>query len=189
MPHGLHPLVLCCYDNECFSRVVLPVWLLPIVEVFLLKPRLNFMRSFTWTFARRQLSLFVALAAGLWWFTACCQVKSLPTPRNPPQTEVYSMMGESRRPLSFHNPTMSTKKHVVQICRFSLPAAVDGLADSSGERRTTPFKGDKQSENSNERSLHRAVAPQSLAVSAITFPTALSLYIPVFAGTLAKGVR
>ena len=43
-----------------------------------------FIRSFTWTFARRQLSLFVALAAGLWCFTAGCQVISLPLPRTPP---------------------------------------------------------------------------------------------------------
>ena len=33
-----------------------------------------------------------------------------------------------------HNPTLSAKKHVVQICRSSLSAAADGLADGSGER-------------------------------------------------------
>ena len=33
-----------------------------------------------------------------------------------------------------HNPTLSAKKHVVQICRSSLSATADGLADGSGER-------------------------------------------------------
>ena len=37
-----------------------------------------------------------------------------------------------------HNPTLSANKHVVQICRSSLSAATDGLADGSGERRTSP---------------------------------------------------
>ena len=48
----------------------------------------------------------------------------LPTPS---QTEVSSTMGESIRPLSwsFHNLTLSTNKHVVQICRSSLSAAVE----------------------------------------------------------------
>ena len=56
-------------------------------------------------------------------------------------------MGES---IYKHNPTLSANKHVVQICRSSLSAAADGLADSSGERRTSPFNG-------TERSLSRAV--------------------------------
>ena len=40
-----------------------------------------------------------------------------------------------------HNPTLSANKHVVQICRSSLSAAADGLADGSGERRTSPVNG------------------------------------------------
>ena len=40
-----------------------------------------------------------------------------------------------------HNPTLSANKHVVQICRSSLSAAADGLADASGERRTSPVSG------------------------------------------------
>ena len=56
-------------------------------------------------------------------------------------------MGES---IYKHNPTLSANKHVVQICRSSLSAAADGLADSSGERRTSPVNGP-------ERSLSRAV--------------------------------
>ena len=93
----------------------------------------------------------------------------------PPQTEVCSTMGESVRPPSFHNPTLSANKNVAQICRFSLSAA-DGVANGSGERRTSPSTVvDAQSGNGNERSLRCAVVPQSLAVSAITFPAALSL--------------
>ena len=37
-----------------------------------------------------------------------------------------------------HIPALSANKHVVQICRSSLSAAADGLADGSGERRTSP---------------------------------------------------
>ena len=40
-----------------------------------------------------------------------------------------------------HNPTLSANKHVLQICRSSLSAAADGLADGSGERRTSPVNG------------------------------------------------
>ena len=40
-----------------------------------------------------------------------------PLPQTPSQTEVCSTMGESIRPSSFHNPTVSANKHVVQICR------------------------------------------------------------------------
>ena len=71
----------------------------------------------------------------------------------------------------------SAKKHVVQICRSSLSAAADGLADGSGERWTSPFNGDAQSGNGIERSLSRVVVPPSLPVSATKFPTALSVYI------------
>ena len=40
-----------------------------------------------------------------------------------------------------HNPTLSANKHVVHICRSSLSAAADGLANGSGERRTSPVNG------------------------------------------------
>ena len=49
-----------------------------------------------------------------------------------------------------HNPTLSANKHVIQICRSSQSAAADGLADGSGERRTSPVNG-------IERSLSRSV--------------------------------
>ena len=108
-------------------------------------------------------------------------------PQHPSQTEVCSMMGESIRPSSLYNPTLPANKHVVQICRYSLSAAADGLADVSRERRTSPFNGDAQSWNDTERSLSRAVVPQSLPVSATTFPTVLSLYIAQ--GHLRKNIR
>ena len=81
-----------------------------------------------------------------------------------------------------HNPTLSANKHVVQMCWSSLSAAADGLADSSGERRTSPVNG-------SERSLSRAIVPKtkSLAVSATLFPKALSLYIAQ--GRLRKDIR
>ena len=91
-----------------------------------------------------------------------------PLPPTPSQTAVCSTMGESIRPSSFHNPALSANKHVVQIYRFSLSAAVS----CSGERRTSPFIG-------IGRSLSRAVVikTKSLPISATTFATALSLYI------------
>ena len=97
-------------------------------------------------------------------------MSNLPSSPNPlsNRSEVCSTMGESIRPSSFHNPTLSANKHVVQICRSSLPAAMQTIR----ERRTSPFNG-------VERSLSRAVVikTKSLPVCATTFPTALSLYI------------
>ena len=87
-----------------------------------------------------------------------------PLPPTPSwQTEVCSTMGESIRPSSLRNPTPSAKKHVVQICRSSLSAGADGLADGSGERRTSPVNG-------IERSLSRAVQSQRLCPSPLHEP-------------------
>ena len=71
-----------------------------------------------------------------------------------------------------HNPTLSVNKHVIQICHSSPSAAAGGVADGSGECQTPPVNG-------IGRSLSRAEVPKtkSLPVSAITFPTAFSLYI------------
>ena len=120
---------------------------------------------------------------GLWCFTSGCRVQSPPPPNTPLKlVEVCSMMGEGIRPSSFYNPTLSGPRiSRVQICRFSLSAAADG------ERRTSPFNGDAQSWNDIERSLSRAVVPQSLPVSTTTFPTVLSLYIAQ--GHLRKNIR
>ena len=142
------------------------------------------MCCFTWATARSQPLLFVALTAGLWCFTAGSPVKSTLFPQPPlkQKCEVCSTMGESIRLSSFQNPTLSANKHAVQICRSSLSAVADGLADSSGERRTSPFNG-------IERSLSRAVVPKtkSLPVSTTTFPTALSLFIAQ--GRLRKDIQ
>ena len=82
----------------------------------------------------------------------------------------------------FYNPTLSANKHVVvQICRFSLSAAADGRAGQTVQVNVEPRLSTAtqcaQSWNGIERSLTRAVVPQSLPVSATTFPTVLSLYI------------
>ena len=82
-----------------------------------------------------------------------------------------------------HNPTLSANKHVVQICRSSLSAAADGLADGSGERRTSLVNG---IELKIAQSC-RKVVPKSLPVSATTLPTALSFYIAQ--GRLRKNIR
>ena len=102
------------------------------------------------------------------------KTKSLPISATTFPTALSLYIAEDGRKHK-HNPTLSAKKHVVQICRSSLSAAADGLADGSGERWTSPFNGDAQSGNGIERSLSRVVVPPSLPVSATTFPTALSV--------------
>ena len=82
-----------------------------------------------------------------------------------------------------HNPTLSANKQVVQICRSSLSAAADGLADGSGERRTSLVNG---IELKIAQSC-RKVVPKSLPVSATTLPTALSFYIAQ--GRLRKNIH
>ena len=63
-----------------------------------------------------------------------------PLPPTPSQTEVCSTMGESIRPSSFHNPTPSANKHVVQICRSSLSAAVQTVQVSVEPHLSTALK-------------------------------------------------
>ena len=104
------------------------------------------------------------------------KTKSLPISATTFPTALSLYIAEDGRKHK-HNPTLSAKKHVLQICRSSLSAAADGLADGSGERWTSPFNGDAQSWNGIERSLSRVVVPPSLPISATTFPTALSVYI------------
>ena len=67
-----------------------------------------------------------------------CQIS--PLPPTPSQTEVCSTMGESIGPSSFHNPTPSENKHVVQICRSSLSAAVQTVQVSVEPRLSTALK-------------------------------------------------
>ena len=83
---------------------------------------------------------------GSWALVFHCGLPRQISPSSASQTEVCSTMGESIRPSScFYNPMLSANKHVVQVCRFSLSAAADGLADGSGERQTSPFNSDAQS--------------------------------------------
>ena len=99
--------------------------------------------AFTWAAARSQQLLFVVLAGGFWCFTAGWHVKSPLFPHTPTQTEVCSTMGESIRPSSFHNPTLSANKHavhVVQIYRSSLSAAVQTVQVSVEPRLSTALK-------------------------------------------------
>ena len=72
-----------------------------------------------------------------------------PLPPTPSQTEVCSMitMGESIQSIHtsktrrlFHNPTLSANKHVVQICRFSLSAAVQTVQVSVEPHLSTALK-------------------------------------------------
>ena len=118
----------------------------------------------------------MVLAAGLGCFTAGCHVKSPLFPQPPFQTEVCSTMGESIRPSSFHNSTLSTNKHIkIAALRYRLlPMALQTVQVRVEPRLSTATYN---AETEDERSFSRAVVPQSLAVSAITFPTALSEYI------------
>ena len=80
------------------------------------------------------------------------KTKSLPSPLPRLQQRCLCTFAHDGRKHK-HNPTLSANKHVVQICRSSLSAAADGLADGSGERRTSPVTG-------IERSLSRAAPPR-----------------------------
>ena len=70
-----------------------------------------------------------------------------------------------------HNPTLSANKHVVQICRSSPSAAADGLADGSGERRTSRVNG----------------IERSLCLARLRYHVSNSVVFVHRAGTLAKG--
>ena len=97
-------------------------------------------------------------------------------------------MGKSIRPLSFYNPTLSAN---LETCRTNLPLFAIGCRRWPCRRfrwaSNSPFNGDAQRWNGIERSLTRAVIPQSLPMSATTFPTVLSLYIAQ--GRLRKNIR
>ena len=65
---------------------------------------------------------------------------NLPSSPTPSQTAVCSTMGESIRPSSFHNPTLSANKHVVKICRSSPSAAVQTVQVSVNSPFSTALK-------------------------------------------------
>ena len=79
---------------------------------------------------------------GSWSFVFHCALphQISPLPPTPSQTAVCSTMGESIRPSTFHNPTLSANKHVVQIYRSSLSAAVQAVQVSVETRLSTALK-------------------------------------------------
>ena len=108
-----------------FSINLIPFFDICSVDYLLFfHPGCSGMCCFTWAAARSQQLLFVVLAAGLWCFTAGCHVKSPLFPQSLSNSRLHVVLGESIRPTSFHNPTLSANKHVVQIYRSSLSAAV-----------------------------------------------------------------
>ena len=80
------------------------------------------MHSLTqWATARSHRLLFVALM-----FHYGVPRQTSPPP--PPETEVWSTMGESIKPSSFYNSTLSADKHALQICRSPLaPTSTQAL--------------------------------------------------------------
>ena len=145
------------------------------------------MRSFTWANARSHLSLFVALARC---FTACCHIKSLSLslslslfPQPPLPNESVIRDGRKHKTIVF----LQSNTFREQAWRFSLLAAANGLENGSGELRASPFNGDAQSWNGIERSLSRAVVPQSLPVSArLRYHVSNSVVFVHRTGTLTK---
>ena len=99
-------------------------------------------------------------------------------------------MGEGMRPPSFHNPTLSANKHVVQICRFSPSARcrrwpyrrVRWASNLASQRRRTKLKRHWKI----AQSCHSPTVSGRLRT---TFPTALSLYIAPRQGRLRKDIR
>ena len=79
---------------------------------------------------------------GTWALVFHCEMprQISPLPLTPSQAEVCSTMGESIRPSSLHNPTPSAKKHVVQICRSSLSAAMQTVQVSVKPHLSTALK-------------------------------------------------
>ena len=71
---------------------------------------------------------------------AVVETKSLPISATTFETALSLYIAHDGRKHK-HNPTLSANNHVVQICRSSLSAAADGLADGSGERRPSLVNG------------------------------------------------
>ena len=80
-------------------------------------------------------------------------MSNLPSSPTLSQKEVCSTMGESIRRSSCHNPTLSVNKHVVQICRSSLSAAVQTVQVSVEHHLSTAL-----TDRSVSCFLHRAGA-------------------------------
>ena len=93
-------------------------------------------------FGRCAIATVAVCGFGSWSFVFHCGLprQISPLPPTPSQTEVCSTMGESIRPSSFHNPTLSANNHFVQICRSSLSAAVQTVQVSVEPRLSTALK-------------------------------------------------
>ena len=73
-------------------------------------------------------------------------------------------------------------KHVVQICRSSVSPAADGLADGSGERRTSPVNGIE-----DDRSVVPYSSPKDSVHLRYMYHVSNSVVFVHRAGTVAKG--
>ena len=105
---------------------------------------------FTW--ARCAVATVAVCGFGSWSLVFDCGTprQISPLPPTPSQTEVCSTitMGEcihekayiQVRPSSFSHPTLSANKHVVQICRSSLSAAVQTVQVSVEPHLSTAWK-------------------------------------------------
>ena len=126
------------------------------------------MCCFTWATARSHQLLFVALAAGLWCFTAGCHVKSPLFPQPPLKQKCAPRWEKAldRRLFTTQRPPRRSTPYKFAAPRYRLPCRLFRWASN------LTFSG-------IERSLSRAVVikTKSLPVSSTTFPTALSLHI------------
>ena len=105
---------------------------------------------------------------------AVVETKSLPISATTFETALSLYIAHDGRKHK-HNPTLSANKHVVQICRSSLSAAADGLADGSGERRTSLVNG-----------IELKIAQSCRKVVPKSLPASNSVVFLHRAGTLAK---
>ena len=120
-------------------------------------PGCSGMCCFTWAAAQSQQLLFWGFGSWSLVFNCGLPRQISPLPPTPSQTAVCSTMGESIRPSSFHNPTLSANKHVMQIYRSSLSAAVQTSQVSVESRLSTGLKD-------------RAVVPKSYRLSLCPSP-------------------
>ena len=114
------------------------------------------------------------------------KTKSLPISATtfPTALSLYFAEGERKHK---HNPTLSAKKRVVQICRSSLSAAADGLADGSRWALNLAFQRRR-----TKRKWHWTIAQscRSPTVSArLRYHVSNSVVCVHRAGSLRKDIR
>ena len=132
----LFPIVFSINFILFFFRYFLS-WLLAV-----LSPRLFGYTYVVLYLGRCAVATVAVCGFGRWSLVFHCgmarQISLLPP--TPSQTEVCSTMGESIRLSSFHNPTLSANKHVVQIYRSSLSAVVQTVQVGVVPRLSTVLK-------------------------------------------------